>query len=272
MSRRSCTATGCGFCGTRGSDGLAARPLEIAARIASPGCGMLVAGGFCYGRLRDDGAPLVSRKIHRLLRVPPPGSSASGVAGASGGRVTRVAGAASVGIVAWMRRAAPASGARQAGSARKAEPGVTTAHRLLRVPPPGSSASGAALCCLEKRSMRRSSASDIWSDNAAIFAIGQPGSAEARRAWRISPLHDDRSATGRRAKSSREETSAVPAVIAPDRSCCTSTESDREQPTLHSQEGHVRRDAGTTRAGRGRRRGAARAGHLLSATRPRRKD
>jgi hypothetical protein len=44
------------------------------------GCGMLVAGGFCYGRLRDDGTPLASRKMHRLLRVPPSGSSASGAA------------------------------------------------------------------------------------------------------------------------------------------------------------------------------------------------
>jgi hypothetical protein len=41
------------------------------------GCGMLVAGGFCYGMLVDDGGSLVSRRIHRLLRVPPTGSSAS---------------------------------------------------------------------------------------------------------------------------------------------------------------------------------------------------
>jgi hypothetical protein len=41
------------------------------------GCGMLVAAGFCYRRLRDGGTPLVSRKIRRLLRVPPSGSSAS---------------------------------------------------------------------------------------------------------------------------------------------------------------------------------------------------
>jgi hypothetical protein len=39
---------------------------------------MLVAGGFCYRMLLDDGKSLVSRRIHRLLRVPPTGSSASG--------------------------------------------------------------------------------------------------------------------------------------------------------------------------------------------------
>ena len=39
---------------------------------------MLVAGGFCYRMLVDDGESLVSRRIHRLLRVPPTGSSASG--------------------------------------------------------------------------------------------------------------------------------------------------------------------------------------------------
>ena len=38
---------------------------------------MLVAGGLCYGRLSDDGKSFVSRKVHRLLRVPPTGSSAS---------------------------------------------------------------------------------------------------------------------------------------------------------------------------------------------------
>jgi hypothetical protein len=43
----------------------------------------------------------------------------------------------------------------------------------------------------------------------------EPGSAEARRAWRISHIQDACSVTARRAKSSREETSAVPAVIAP---------------------------------------------------------
>jgi hypothetical protein len=42
------------------------------------GCGMLVAGGLCYRRLMDNGGSLVSRKVHRLLRVPPTGSSASG--------------------------------------------------------------------------------------------------------------------------------------------------------------------------------------------------
>ena len=42
------------------------------------GCGMLVAGGFCYRMLVDDGPSLVSRRMHRLLRVPPTGSSASG--------------------------------------------------------------------------------------------------------------------------------------------------------------------------------------------------
>jgi hypothetical protein len=31
------------------------------------GCGMLVAGGFCYGRLVNDGGSLVSRRIHRLI-------------------------------------------------------------------------------------------------------------------------------------------------------------------------------------------------------------
>jgi hypothetical protein len=40
---------------------------------------MLVAGGFCSRRLSDDGESLVSRRIHQLLRVPPTGSSASGV-------------------------------------------------------------------------------------------------------------------------------------------------------------------------------------------------
>ncbi len=45
------------------------------------GCGMLVAGGFCYGMLVDNGGSLVSRRIHRLLRVPPTGSSASGAEG-----------------------------------------------------------------------------------------------------------------------------------------------------------------------------------------------
>ena len=29
------------------------------------GCGMLVAGGFCYRMLVDDGESLVSRRIHR---------------------------------------------------------------------------------------------------------------------------------------------------------------------------------------------------------------
>jgi hypothetical protein len=42
------------------------------------GCGMLVAGGLCYRMLGDNGESLVSRKVHRLLRVPPTGSSASG--------------------------------------------------------------------------------------------------------------------------------------------------------------------------------------------------
>jgi len=37
------------------------------------GCGMLVAGGLCYRMLSDDGQSLVSRKVHRLLRVPPTG-------------------------------------------------------------------------------------------------------------------------------------------------------------------------------------------------------
>jgi len=41
------------------------------------GCGMLVAGGFCYRMLVGDGESLVSRKIHRLLRVPPTGSSSA---------------------------------------------------------------------------------------------------------------------------------------------------------------------------------------------------
>ena len=40
---------------------------------------MLVTGGLCYRRLVDDGESLVSRKVHRLLRVPPTGSSASAV-------------------------------------------------------------------------------------------------------------------------------------------------------------------------------------------------
>jgi hypothetical protein len=47
-------------------------------RIGSPVCGVLVAGGLCYRRLSDDGESPVSRKVHRLLRVPPTGSSASG--------------------------------------------------------------------------------------------------------------------------------------------------------------------------------------------------
>ena len=42
------------------------------------GCGMLVAGGFCYRMLVGDGESFVSRRIHQLLRVPPTGSSASG--------------------------------------------------------------------------------------------------------------------------------------------------------------------------------------------------
>ena len=40
----------------------------------------------------------------------------------------------------------------------------------------------------------------------------EPGSAEARRAWRISHVQDACSGAGRRAKSSREETFAVPAA------------------------------------------------------------
>ena len=47
------------------------------------------------------------------------------------------------------------------------------------------------------------------------LAHGKPGSAEARRAWRISHVHGVWGVAGRRAKSSREETSAVPAAIAP---------------------------------------------------------
>jgi hypothetical protein len=43
---------------------------------------MLVAGGLCYRRLMDDGESLVSRKVHRLLRVPPTGSSRSRIEGA----------------------------------------------------------------------------------------------------------------------------------------------------------------------------------------------
>ena len=43
------------------------------------GCGMLVVGGLCYRRLLDKVESLVSRKVHQLLRVPPTGSSASGV-------------------------------------------------------------------------------------------------------------------------------------------------------------------------------------------------
>jgi hypothetical protein len=43
----------------------------------------------------------------------------------------------------------------------------------------------------------------------------EQGSAEAQEDWRISHVHDVCSAKERRAKSSREETSAVPAVIAP---------------------------------------------------------
>jgi hypothetical protein len=43
------------------------------------GCGMLVAGGFCYRMLTGDGGSFVSRRMHQLLRVPPTGSSASGV-------------------------------------------------------------------------------------------------------------------------------------------------------------------------------------------------
>jgi len=47
---------------------------------------MLVTGGLevsdppavCYRMLVDGGESLVSRKVHRLLRVPPTGSSASG--------------------------------------------------------------------------------------------------------------------------------------------------------------------------------------------------
>jgi hypothetical protein len=46
-------------------------------RIGSPAGLMLVVGGFCYGRLLDDGGSFMSRRIHRRLRVTPTGSSAS---------------------------------------------------------------------------------------------------------------------------------------------------------------------------------------------------
>jgi len=43
------------------------------------GCGMLVAGGLCRRMLVDDGESWVAGKVHRLLRVPPTGSSRSDI-------------------------------------------------------------------------------------------------------------------------------------------------------------------------------------------------
>ena len=57
----------------------------------SAGCGMLVAGGFCYGRLMDVGESLVSRRIHRLLRVPPNGFSESGIEGHGAPKIAKIA-------------------------------------------------------------------------------------------------------------------------------------------------------------------------------------
>jgi len=118
----------------------------------------------------------------------------------------------------------------RAGIGKSSTSLLSAKHRILRFLLGGHPPAGAALGILPSRdrqkldelALRKTPHPAVFARRAAARWCctrhpAEPGSAEARRAWRISHFQDACGAGDGRAKSSREETSAVPAVIAP---CC----------------------------------------------------